>query len=406
MQKPLTPILLAILSSLTFFLPVYGQEDAIYPSHVSQMVYFRFDRTDIDSTYINNRHALNKLHVLFTDSFRVSFIDSIHIYTYSSPEGREAYNIKLSEQRAATIKKYLMNNYPLLSSVPFSLFPGGENWEGLQAMVWKSPDFNEHEEVLMILDKVKDPVKRELLLKRLNGGRAYKYMQQHILPLLRNALVCTVRMNSRLKPSVLSSRQVKPVGATTVALSSIHASADMPAPKSSVSPFPTIKSKRYSALKTNLAAWAATTVNFAYEVQIGRRFSLDLPVMWSSWDLTHTPALRVILFQPELRCWLLHPGRGHFFGLHAHVACYNLKWEKYRYQDTNYPLWGAGVSYGYALPLTDRWGIEFNFGAGYANSRYDTYHNVSNGTLYNTRLLHYWGITRMGLSFIYKLSKP
>ena len=141
-------------------------------------------------------------------------------------------------------------------------------------------------------------------------------------------------------------------------------------------------------------------------MQIGKCFSLDLPVMWSSWDLARTPALRIALFQPELRYWLSRPGQGHFFGLHAHVARYNLKWEEYRYQDTNYPLWGAGLSYGYALPLTGRWGMEFNFGMGYANSRYDTFINEPNGTLHNTRLLHYWGITRLGLSFIYKLSKP
>lgn len=415
MPKPLIPILLVILLLSIFFLPAYGQEDAIYPSRYSQTVYFRFDRTDIDSTYAGNQSVLDALNALFTDSFRVSFIDTILISAFSSPEGSEVYNFRLSQQRATTIKKYLTFHYPLLSTIPLSLIPGGENWEELQALVSAAPDFNEREEVLMILDKVHDPVKRERLLKRLNGGRAYRYMQQHILPRLRNAIVCTFRMNSRLKPAVLSatSLQARPAGEITGDGSNaaqypgfavkqntqtiLHIAASSAAPTCS---------RRYSVLKTNLAAWAMTTVNLAYEVQVGRHFSLDLPVMWSSWDLAHTPALRIILFQPELRYWLFRPGRGHFLGLHAHVARYNLKWEEYRYQDTGYPLLGAGVGYGYALPLTDRWGMEFNLGVGYANSRYDTYHNVINGQLRDTRLLHYWGITRLGLSFIYKLSKP
>lgn len=413
MSKALIPTLLVVLS--VFFLPVYGQEDATFPSRTAQTVYFRFDRTDIDSTYAGNQSVLSALHALFTDSFRVSFIDTILISAFSSPEGRESYNLKLSRQRAAAVEQYLSCRYPLLSSIPLSLIPGGENWEGLQALVSASPDFEEREEVLMILDKVHDPARRERLLKRLNGGRAYRYMQRHILPKLRNAIVCTVRPNSRLNPAVLSatSRQARPAGEITAAGS--H-TARYPALAMGHTP-PTMlhiaapdvaatRSGRYSALKTNLAAWVTTSVNLAYEVQVGKRFSLDLPVMWSSWDLARTPALRILLFQPELRYWFFRPGSGHFLGLHLHVARYNLKWEEYRYQDTGYPLLGAGVSYGYALPLTDRWGMEFNFGAGYANSRYDTFHNVPNGQLRDTRLLHYWGITRLGLSFIYKLSKP
>lgn len=71
-----------------------------------------------------------------------------------------------------------------------------------------------------------------------------------------------------------------------------------------------VRPARYAALKTNLAAWAATTVNLAYEVQVGRRFTLDLPLMWSSWDITAEHALRVIAFQPELRYWFSSAGRG------------------------------------------------------------------------------------------------
>lgn len=71
-------------------------------------------------------------------------------------------------------------------------FPQGENWDGLRALVSADTAFNEREEVLMILDKVHNPARRESLLKFLNGGKAFRYMQQHILPLLRNAMICIV----------------------------------------------------------------------------------------------------------------------------------------------------------------------------------------------------------------------
>ena len=92
---------------------------------------------------------------------------------------------------------------------------------------------------------------------------------------------------------------------------------------------------------------------------------------------------------------------GHFFGVHAHMAFFNVKWDENRYQDTGRPLLGAGVSYGYKLPLSRHWGAEFTLGAGYANMKYNTYYNIDNGAQIETRSRNYWGITRLGLSLSY-----
>ena len=414
MLKLLTQTLLVFLVLSACALPVNGQDCLLgTPSH-SQTLYFRFDRVDIDNTYAGNRATLSVLDSLFTNPACISSVDSVCIRAYSSPEGREAYNIKLSQRRSVAMKQYLTAHYPLLTHSRISLSAGGENWDGLRELVLQDTIFNEREEVLMILDAVKDPAKRERLVKRLNAGMAYRYIRTHILPLLRNAMVCTIYTDRRLRDTAipcLSFRAKRRISSLMYA-ERVDSSTTLRMTGNRVLPTLCAAGRtnrppgRYSALKTNLAAWATTAVNLAYEVQIGKQLSLDLPVMWSSWDLARTPALRIIIVQPELRYWLARPGEGHFFGLHAHVARYNLKWEDYRYQDTDYPLWGAGLSYGYSLPLNETWGMEFNFGVGYANSRYNTYHNVTDGSLTETRLLHYWGITRLGLSFIYKLSKP
>ena len=393
--------LLAILFLLALSFPVCGQENI----RITHTAFFRFDKTDIDIAYADNRNVLNCLGTLLSDSFHVSFIDSIHLYTYASPEGREKYNVQLSVRRADTMQRYLADNYPLLSSVPVSLFPQGENWDGLRALVSADTAFNEREEVLMILDKVHNPARRESLLKFLNGGKAFRYMQQHILPLLRNAMICIVWIKGCLNSTALSVSlcRMKTVGEMIETAGSV--SNYLPAPTPYIYVLPKT-SDRYSALKTNLAAWAIASVNLAYEIQIGHRFSLDLPLVWSSWDLTRTSALRIVLFQPELRYWFSKPGRGHFLGPHIHIARYNLKWKEYRYQDTGYPLWGVGFRYGYTVSLTALWGVEFNLGMGYANSRYKTFLNMPNGALCTIRPLRYWGVTNLGLSFIYKLSKP
>ena len=126
------------------------------------------------------------------------------------------------------------------------------------------------------------------------------------------------------------------------------------------------------AVKTNLAAWAGTIMNLAVDVQVSEHFSVELPVLWCPWYVSSEHAIKTFTVQPEARYWLSKPGKGHFFGVHAHVGWFNVKWNRDRYQDTERPLLGAGISYGYLLPFNEHWAGEFTLGAGYANMRYDT----------------------------------
>lgn len=163
-------------------------------------------------------------------------------------------------------------------------------------------------------------------------------------------------------------------------------------------------SPRYFSLKTNLAAWAGTMLNVAADLQVGPHFSLELPLLWCPWYVTDRHAVRTFTLQPEARYWLSKPGTGHFIGLHAHISWFNVKWNGNRYQDPDRPLLGGGISYGYLLPLGSRWGAEFTLGAGYANLKYDTYYNIDNGGRFDTQTRNYWGITRVGISLVYRLN--
>ena len=163
-------------------------------------------------------------------------------------------------------------------------------------------------------------------------------------------------------------------------------------------------SPRYLGVKTNLAAWAGTIMNVAADVQVARHWSVELPVLWCPWYVSDKHAVKTFTLQPEARYWLSKPGKGHFFGVHAHVGWFNVKWNRDRYQDTDRPLLGAGISYGYLLPFNEHWAGEFTLGAGYANMRYDTYYNMNNGARIDTRTKNYWGITRVGLSVVYRFN--
>ena len=163
-------------------------------------------------------------------------------------------------------------------------------------------------------------------------------------------------------------------------------------------------SGRYLGVKTNIAAWAGTIMNIAADVQVSEHFSIELPILWCPWHVSSKHAVKTFAIQPEARYWLSKPGEGHFFGVHAHVGWFNVKWNRDRYQDTDRPLLGAGISYGYLLPFNEHWAGEFTLGAGYANMRYDTYYNMDNGARIDTRTKNYWGITRVGLSVVYRFN--
>lgn len=169
-------------------------------------------------------------------------------------------------------------------------------------------------------------------------------------------------------------------------------------------PARTTPQNRYLAVKTNLAAWAGTIMNVAADMQVGKHFSVELPILWCPWYISDKHAVKTFAIQPEGRYWLRQPGTGHFFGVHAHVGWFSVKWDRDRYQDTGRPLLGAGVSYGYLLPFNAHWAGEFTLGAGYANMRYDTYYNIDNGARIDTRTKNYWGITRVGLSVVYRFN--
>ena len=161
---------------------------------------------------------------------------------------------------------------------------------------------------------------------------------------------------------------------------------------------------RYLDIKTNIATWTGNLMNIAADVQVGEHLSVELPILWCPWHISDRHAVKTFAIQPEARYWLSRPGEGHFFGVHAHVGWFNVKWNRDRYQDADRPLFGAGISYGYLLPFSEHWAGEFTLGAGYANMRYDTYYNIDNGAHIDTRTKNYWGITRVGLSVVYRFN--
>lgn len=163
------------------------------------------------------------------------------------------------------------------------------------------------------------------------------------------------------------------------------------------------------AIKTNLLSDATATFNLGAELRLGGATTLDVPVGYNPWTFRNNRKWKHILVQPEFRLWLDEAFDGHFFGLHAHWAFYNVgnlphgPFSRYM-RDHRFEGWllGAGVSYGHRWGFRNpRWAIEATLGVGYAYLSYDKFMCPKCGEKLGSDTKHYFGPTKIGVNLIY-----
>lgn len=158
------------------------------------------------------------------------------------------------------------------------------------------------------------------------------------------------------------------------------------------------------AVKTNLLYAATTTPNLGVEIGLSEKYTLDISAGYNPWTFSNHKKLKHILVQPELRYWTCERFNGHFFGLHAHYAHFNvcdvkpLTKKGYRYQGD---LYGGGLSYGYHWILGNHWSLEATIGVGYAYIDYKKYECRDCGDKIKDSHKNYFGPTKVGLNLIY-----
>lgn len=146
---------------------------------------FAVGRTDLQPDFGNNASELEKILAAFAsvgDDDDVT-LTGVSLCGYASPEGSIARNRQLSEGRAVALKKYLMTKFDYPESFYSTRF-GGEDWEGLAALVENS-DMRYKQEVLELIANVPVEQNREARLMALKGGEPYRWMLKELFPKLR-----------------------------------------------------------------------------------------------------------------------------------------------------------------------------------------------------------------------------
>lgn len=167
--------------------------------------------------------------------------------------------------------------------------------------------------------------------------------------------------------------------------------------------FRRIDSLHYT-VKTNLLYAATATFPLGFELGIGEKSSLDLSGSWNPWTFSDNKKWKHWAVVPEFRYWIAQRFAGHFVGLHAAysefnvggVALLGLKHERRQGW-----LAGGGVSYGYVLPLTDKWRLEGTLSVGYLYQDYKRFDCETCGESRGKGTKNYVGPTKLGISLVY-----
>lgn len=391
----------------------------------SVKIYFKQSRINYVPTLHGNQSALDKI----ADSLAIVGGDTsiyrlrrIHVVGAASPEGSIRFNKWLSEQRAATLFNYLTSNGTFLSSVSDSVKTHeflGRDWRGLLRMVQNDYNTPSRDEVIALLNDiistdgaVIDGVDPLIRLKRLAGGKPYLYMYRKMFPELRASKVVlwfdrvpnpfnAPSIAPRLAPLSLSYAPVPEISVNAV-----------PQPRKAPSPF-------YMSLRTNMLYDLGLVPNIGADFYLGKNFSLSAFWTYAWWktDRKHW-YWRTYGGDVALRYWFgkaaaAKPLTGHHIGIYAQALTYDFEFGNKGYMAGqpggnifDQANLGAGIEYGYSLPITPRLNLDFTASVGYMGGKCWEY--VAEDDCYvwqRTKKTRWFGPTKLEVSLVWLIGK-
>ena len=385
-------------------------------------IYYPINKVKIYEDYMSNKDELLRIKKHLAISPR---IDSITIYSYASPEGRYGFNKWLAGERGKTAKKYLLENIPTYRKLADSIIiisPTAENWDGLREEVVNSYRKKDREQVLEVLNKpnVSD-AQRKRLLRRLNGGSAWRYILKTIMPKLRYATWIEVwqPVEKPISAWALLGKEASSAEIVPPTIELPIRPVFVPEPIATGS-YETVDTKTIVALKSNVLYDVLSLVNYSIEVPFcGDKFSAlyyhQFP--WWRWGENNNKyCIRFLSIGAEGRWWFKPEPRpeteklkkrdrlvGHFVG----VYCESGKYDFERRHDVCYQgeFWSAGLSYGYSMPITRWLNLELSISAGYASIAHRGYTPSPDYSILwrdydKVGRWHYFGITKAQVSLV------
>lgn len=380
----------------------------------SVRIYFRQSKIDLDPQLHSNRAALDRI----TGKLRDEYSDSVfrlrrvEVVGGASPEGSISFNRWLSEQRAATLFRFVSQYAALPDSLMTTTFLG-RDWKGLLDLAANDPKLPYREATLDLLRRIAantgtnriDGKDALTVLKRFRDGVPYRYMYRNLFPELRSSRMNLwyEKVRNPLLPAPPAAPVLPPVHDTVVVHDTVYVYTCPPC-----RPF-------YMDISTNMLYDAAAIPNIGVEFYLGRSWSIGANWMYAWWktDRSHW-YWRTYGGDIYVRRWFgkaskEKPLTGHHAGIYAQTLTFDFEtggrgyiggepggslWDR--------AMWGGGVEYGYSLPIARRLNLDFTIGIGYLGGRYYEYKPIDNCYVWQaTKRLHWFGPTKAEVSLVW-----
>lgn len=418
--KAVLAMLLLVLGSFS----LRAQASARDFNEQALKIYFQFDKSAVNGSYMNNASALSALDSLVSASGLES-LESVKVVSYSSPEGNYAYNLALSKKRTESINRLLLASYPELQG-RIELDYKGEAWQDLRKSVESDRNFSEEvrSKILAIIDSDQDPGSKEISLKALpEYKRLYaNYFKQFRYAEIRLRIANSEEVVVPAPEISIPEPNIPEVEVAVPAMDTIAVETPVVAPVVPVVPeLPEVQEipapvqpekKTFFALKTNLLYDAVTALNFEVEVPIAGRWSIMAEDVFPWWHIDNKYAFQMWEMGVEGRFWFkpwdvngTEKMRGWFVGAYGMSSKYDFQYDRSLNYQGEY--WSAGITAGYVMPIGKKKNInlEFSLSAGYLQTDYRHYFPAEDYSVlirdpYNMGTVSYFGPTKAKVSLI------
>ncbi|WP_444094780.1 hypothetical protein [Alistipes shahii] len=142
--------------------------------------------TRVVDTLGDNRRQLDKIAGLMRRIVEQQefYVDTITLTAASSPEGAYAFNDRLSQGRAAALKRYLVRRYGRSIDTMLTVRWVAEDWAELTNRIRTDREIGNRDAILELIVEEKNPDRREQAIRQ-QFSKEYAYIRSVIYPQLR-----------------------------------------------------------------------------------------------------------------------------------------------------------------------------------------------------------------------------
>ena len=164
------------------------------------LIQFFVGDTRVVDTLGDNRRQLDKITGLMRQIVEQQefWVDTITLTAASSPEGAYAFNDRLSQGRAAALKRYLVRRYGRSIDTMLTVRWVAEDWQELTNRIRTDREVVSRDAILELIVAEKNPDRREQAIRQ-QFSKEYAYIRSVIYPQLR---AVNFRYNLRRKGMV------------------------------------------------------------------------------------------------------------------------------------------------------------------------------------------------------------